>query len=175
MGRELRRKQAKKEGKSLEKEEMVEEYQIKKLIINILVIVAIVIVIYLLSATLITKELDLFGRVNKEQNTSEINKDDILASEIFNQPEEEYYVYFYDFNESESVITDIVNNRLSYVKLYKVNTSSAMNNNYVSSTTSNKKAKTINDLKVISPTLIKISKGVITEYYEQNEIINKLS
>ena len=176
MGRELRRKQAKKEGKSLEKEELIEEKQIKKLVINIIIIILVIVIIYLLSSLFITKELDWFNKKAEttEKTTEETDTDEILASEIFKQTEEDYYVYFYDFDEKESVITDIVNNKLAYEKIYKVNTSSAMNTNYVS-TTSNKKAKTLKDLKVIAPTLIKISGDTITEYYEKNEITNKLS
>ena len=48
MGRELRRKQAKKEGKSLEREEIIETNQIKKFIIITLAVVAIVGIIYLI-------------------------------------------------------------------------------------------------------------------------------
>ena len=54
MGRELRRKQAKKEGKSLEKEEIIETNQIKKFIIITLAVVAIVGIIYLISGLFIT-------------------------------------------------------------------------------------------------------------------------
>lgn len=176
MGRELRRKQAKKEGKSLEQEEIIEEKQIKKLIINVLIIIGVIAIIYLLSSLFITKELNWFikGETESESTTEDNTTDEILASEIFKQSEEEYYVYFYDFNEKESVITDTVNSKLSYEKVYKVNTSSAMNANYVSDT-GNKKAKVLNDVKVISPTLIKISGDTIAEYYEKDEITNKLS
>ena len=59
-------------------------------------------------------------------------------------------------------------------KTYKVNTKSAMNANYVSDS-SNKEAKTIDELKVVNHTLIKVTDGIITEYYEGEEITNKLS
>lgn len=178
MGRELRRKQAKKDGKSLEREELVETNQIKKLIINILVIVIVFAIIYLISALFITKELDWFSK-DKGNDTSEnsTNVDGaILASAIFNQSEEEYYVYFYDFDEKEenSTITSLVNNSLSSSKIYKVNTSSAMNTKYVGDV-SNKNAKNLADLKVVPQTLIKISGDTITEYYEKDEITQKLS
>ena len=45
-----------------------------------------------------------------------------------------------------------------------------MNANYVGDV-GNKKAKKLADLKVVSPTLIRISNGAIVEYYEGNEII----
>ena len=176
MGRELRRKQAKKDGKSLEREEAVQTNQIRKLFINIFVIVGVFAIIYLLSALFITKELDWFNR-NKEENTEDgTNSGAILASAIFNQKEEEYYVYFYDFDEKQedSAITSLVDSKLSDSKVYKVNTKSALNANYVGEE-GNKNAKTLEDLKVIAPTLIKISADKITEYYEKDEITKKLS
>ena len=108
MGRELRRKQAKKEGKSLQPEIKEEEKLIKKLIIITAILVFIICAIYVLSALFITKELDWFDK--KEEETKEtLAKNTILASEIFKQKEEEYYVYFYDFNEKENQVTSAVN------------------------------------------------------------------
>ena len=170
MGRELRRKQAKKEGKSLKRENQIEEHQIKKFISITLLLVFIVCVIYLISALFVTKELDWF---KKEDTNPQVVTNTILATEIFKQQEEEYYVYFYDFNEKENQVTSAVNAKLSGKKIYKVDTSSALNNKYVSDE-SNKSAKKLNELKVKSPTVIKISGETISAYYEGNEIINKL-
>ena len=176
MGRELRRKQAKKDGKSLEREEIVETNQIKKLFVNVFVIVGIFAIIYLISALFITKELDWFSKEDNEQEESGNNNNAILASAIFKQSENEYYVYFYNFDEKqeESAITSLVENSLVSSKVYKVNTKSAMNAKYVSEV-SNKNAKTLDDLKVVTPTLIKISGDSITEYYEKDEISKKFS
>lgn len=172
MGRELRRKQAKKEGKSLVKEETIEKNPIRKFIIITCVLLLIMSIIYLVTSLFITKELDWFSK--KEEETKEKNaSDSILASAIFKQKEEEYYVYFYDFNEEKATVTEYVNNRLSNEKVYKVDTTSAMNKKYVS-TESNKNAKTLEELKVKAPTVIKIVGNEIKEYYEENEIINNL-
>ena len=97
----------------------------------------------------------------------------ILASEVFKQAEEEYYVYFYDYNEEDSKISSSVNNKLSSSKVYKVDTSSALNNKYVSEE-SNKSAKKLNELKVKAPTIVKITGEEITAYYEGDEILNNL-
>ena len=171
MGRELRRKQAKKEGKSLKQETLVEENQIKKLIIITLILIFIICVIYLISALFITKELDWFSK--KDNETTNLVTNTILASETFKQKEEEYYVYFYDYNDEDSQISSVVSSKLSENKVYKVDTSSALNNRYVSDD-SNKDAKTIEDLKVKAPTVVKIIGESISEYYEGNEIINDL-
>ncbi len=175
MGRELRRKQAKKEGKSLEKEELIEKNPGRKFIIITCILLLIMCIIYLVTSLFITKELDWFSKKDKEEETKEEStvSDSILASAIFNQKEDEYYVYFYDFNEDKTTVTDFVNQRLSGQKIYKVNTTSALNKKYVSDT-SNKNAKKLEDLKVKAPTVIKVKASEIVEYYEANEIVNNL-
>lgn len=184
MGRELRRKQAKKEGKSLQKEEVEDKNLIRKLLIITFILVFIGSAIYLLSALFITKELDWINsdkstkQSEAEENSNNVSNS-ILASAIFKQSEEDYYVYFYDFDNVDSDndlenITSTVENALSNHKVYKVDTGSALNSKYVSDS-SNKNAKTLSELKVVSPTLIKITGDTITEYYEKNEIISKLS
>ena len=172
MGRELRRKQAKKEGKSLQPEIKEEEKLIKKLIIITAILVFIICTIYVLSALFITKELDWLDKKD-EDVTDNLIENTILASEIFKQKEEEYYVYFYDYTEKNNQITSTVESKLSTKKVYKVDTSSALNNKYVSDQ-SNKSAKKIEELKVKAPTVIKINGDQISEYYEDNEIINDL-
>ena len=172
MGRELRRKQAKKEGKSLQQETLQPKNEIKSLIIITIVLLIVIGLIYLLSALFVTKELDWFNNGNDEEITETV-KNTILATEIFKQKEEEYYVYFYDYTDEEERITTTVNEKLSSSTVYKVNTNSALNANYVSET-SNKKAQKLADLKVKAPTVIKISNEKITMYYEGNEILAKL-
>lgn len=172
MGRELRRKQAKKEGKSLHKETVVEKNQIVILIRIIILLVFIFAIIYLLSSLFITKELDWF---NKEDSQTEnrIPANSILASAIFKQPEEEYYVYFYDFNDEDSNIATAISSKLSGTKVYRVDTSSALNKKYVSED-SNREAKNLDELRVTIPTVIKINHEEIIAYYEKTEIINNL-
>ena len=175
MGRELRRKKAKREGKSLEKEQIKEKNQIKNLVKITCILVFIVALIYIISVNFITKEANWFNTKkdnNTNENTSSV-KNSILASSIFKQSEEEYYVYFYDFNEEDTAISNIINSKLSDSKVYKVDTSSALNANYVSEE-SNKSAKTLEDLKVSAPTLIKISGDEIVKYYEKDEIKDNL-
>ncbi len=174
MGRELRRKQAKKEGKSLEKEKIVEKNQIRKFIIITCSLLITISIIYLVTALFITKELDWFDKKEETTTTENDNvSNSILASAVFKQSESEYYVYFYDFNEENSQITDTINSKLSNNKVYKVDTSSAMNSKYVGEK-SNKDAKSLDELKVVAPTLIKISNETIIEYHEGKEIIDNL-
>lgn len=172
MGRELRRKQAKKEGKSLKREEVTEKNQIVSLIKIIVLLIFITGAIYLISALFITKELDWFDKTEDTQNETN-NSKTILASSIFKQSETTYYVYFYDFNDEDQKIKNVVDNKLATATVYRVDTSSALNKKYVSDT-SNKQATTLEELKVVDSTIIKINNDIIEEYYEQDEIINNL-
>lgn len=170
MGRELRRKQAKREGKSLKNEEIKEEYNVKKIVITCVIVLVSIGLVYLISALFITKELDWFSKEEVKENTSSV-ENSILASAIFKQKEDEYYVYFYDFNEDNNMYKNIVSSKLSNKKVYNVDTSSGLNSNYVSDV-SNKKATGLDDLKVVNDTVIKIVGDTIVEYYEKDEINN---
>lgn len=170
MGRELRRKQAKREGKSLKNEEIKVEYNVKKTVITCVIVLVSIGLVYLISALFITKELDWFSKEEVKENTSSV-ENSILASAIFKQKEDEYYVYFYDFNEDNNMYKNIVSSKLSSKKVYNVDTSSGLNSNYVSDV-SNKKATGLDDLKVINDTVIKIVGDTIVEYYEKDEINN---
>ena len=169
MGRELRRKQAKKEGKSLEKKVEEENTSIMKYLKVTMVVIIFGCLIYLLCALFVTKELDWF---NKKEETTPVTSNTILASQLFKQKEESYYVYFYNFDEEDTEITNTVTSSLSSEKVYKVNTKDALNSNYISEN-SNKKAKTLEELKVKDHTLIKIENDTIKEYYEEKDITKK--
>ena len=170
MGRELRRKQAKREGKMLKNEEIKEEYNVKKIVITCVIVLVSIGLVYLISALFITKELDWFSKKEVKENASSV-ENSILASAIFKQKEDEYYVYFYDFNEDNNMYKNIVSSKLSSKKVYNVDTSSGLNSNYVSDV-SNKKATGLDDLKVFNDTVIKIVGDTIVEYYERDEINN---
>ena len=170
MGRELRRKQAKREGKSLKNEEIKEEYNVKKIVITCVIVLVSIGLVYLISALFITKELDWFSKEEVKENTNSV-ENSILASAIFKQKEDEYYVYFYDFNEDNNMYKNIVSSKLSSKKVYNVDTSSGLNSNYVSDV-SNKKATGLDDLKVVNDTVIKVVGDTIVEYYEKEEINN---
>ena len=175
MGRELRRKQAKKEGKSLKNENITEDYSLTKFVKVSVIVILSAVFLYLVSAIFITKEINLFGKNNTTNTTNQTVSNAILAKSIFNQSEESYYVYFYDFNESNNNINTIVSSKLSESKVYRVDTSSSFNSKYVSDT-SNKSATTLDDLKVVKDTLIKIEGDAITMYLEgEEEISNNLN
>ena len=175
MGRELRRKQSKIEGKSLKREiNNNDDNEVQNFVKISIILIILCVVIYLLIGIFITKEIKWFS----DSSDSSINtvSNNIIASAIFKQKEEEYYVYFYNFEETNSNIESTISNKLSDYKVYRVDTSSSLNQNYVSKDSSNPNAKNLEELKVKAPTLIKIINDQIASYYEtENGIINGLN
>ena len=176
MGRELRRKQSKIEGKSLKREiNNNDDNEVQNFVKISIILIILCVVIYLLIGIFITKEIKWFGN-NSENDVVDTVSNNIIASAIFKQKEEDYYVYFYNFEETNSNIESTISNKLSDYKVYRVDTSSSLNQNYVSEDSSNPNAKNLEELKVKAPTLIKIINDQIASYYEtENGIINGLN
>ena len=174
MGRELRRKE---EHKNKNKKREVVEEKISA-IYGLKIVGAVLILLvslYFVIAVFITKEIDIITskeEVSESANQDSSNNDRILAASIFKQKEEEYYVYFYDFDDVDVSASNAVSNIKD--KVYRVDTSSSLNSKYVSDDT-NRDASNIEELKVKAPTLIKISNDDIVSYYEgADEIVKGL-
>lgn len=178
MGRMQRRKQDKNyKYKVKENEKLFTIGTFIKVVIGCTIFV---LVFYFILALFVTKEVKVFSGDNKTEESSSNDSNDsvsnkILASNIFDQREESYYVYFYDFNSEDEKLASVVANVSDTV--YRVNTNDGFNRNYVSdSDKGNSGAKQLGDLKVINPTLIKVSNDTITEYYEGvSDILNHLN
>ena len=181
MGREQRRReQFKNKNKKIREEELDTSIKWTTIVKLVCFIVILLFVIYYVLAVFVTKELDISNKNNEKSTIEETNNassisDKILASNIFEQKEDEYYVYFYDFNDEEEVVSSVISS-ISDTKIYKVDTSSSLNANYVTEDKGNKKADDIDELKVKNPTVIKVESDKIVEYYEgSNDIYKGLS
>ena len=87
-----------------------------------------------------------------------IQYEEILAGELFNMYDDEYYVVFFDFKDSSAAIYASILEKYeadSDIKVYKVDLSKGFNEPYISEE-SNPNVKKIGDLKINGPTLIKI-------------------
>lgn len=175
MGRELKRKQAKKNNKTINKEEESLNLKLSTIITLVVSVLVILVVLYYVIAIFITKEIKVSWINNNENTTTKQVENRILAKNTFNQEEDTYYVYFYDFNDSDENIEGAIGGLFDYT-IYRVDTSSALNKNYITDTDSNRKATSIEDLKVKSPTFIKVSADKIVSYYEgSSEILDFLN
>lgn len=175
MNREQKRKENKKSKKIETSSNISSNNEIYRLLKICIVVIIIFAILYLVVGLFITKEIELFKDKDNESTDTTISNA-ILANSIFDQKEEEYYVYFYDFNnENTNIATSIVNISSNYT-VYKVDTSDILNKNFVVEENSNKSATNLDELKVIKDTIIKVSNDKIIEYYEgEQEITSKLS
>lgn len=168
MGREQTRKQLKKDKKNIKEEEVREELNTHKAVFKLMRILTIIlfllIIIYILVGVFITKEIK-FGEKKKDADTnnSTFSSTNILASEIFKMPEEEYFLYFYDYNKPNTDIESAILNRMSGFKIYRIDTSSAFNSKYVD-TIGNSNFQSLEELKVVSPTMVKIENNKNVKY-----------
>ena len=171
MGREIRRKEAKKKNNKIKKVEKIDTSIKGSTLLKLIAIcVFMIVLLYLVVAIFITKEIEVsWFNNNKTEETNEVLSNRILAKNTFNQKESTYYVYFYDYTDEVSSVSTSI--RSISDKVYKVNTKDGFNSNYVSEET-NKDASSIEELKVKALTLIKVVDGSIVEYYEGKEEIN---
>ena len=176
MGREQKRKQQKKIARKINEEE-VSLFTFSSFIKTTVALLLVIFFSYFILAFFVTKEYN-FGTNNKDKNenadSSNSVSNQIVASNIFNQSENSYYVYFYNFNDEDERVSSSISNISDVV--YRVNTASGFNSKYVTDGSGNINAKTLDDLKVKAPTLIKIDNDTISSYYEGvNGIINALN
>lgn len=172
MGRELRRREEKRKGIKHEKNTNVDESINLSSVLKIsFLVILILVVLYYVVAIFITKEMKVSWLRDEVSETDTEVTNRILAKNTFSQKEDSYYVYFYDFNKEDANILNAINSKS--LTFYKVDTSSALNSNYVTESAGNIHASGIDDLLVVSPTLIEVNGDKIVSYYEgKNEILN---
>lgn len=171
MGRELNRKQAKKEGKNIKEiqnKNKDKPLEVKTFIVIIVSMLLCFILIYILTGIFVTKEIKWFDK--KENNPENINTitNRILAQDSLRQSESTYYVYYYE-SKNEHYLSSSAVNKIKE-KVYRVDLSDDFNSNF-KSTSSSGIVSNISDLKVVSPSVIKVVDGMMTELYSGSEEI----
>ena len=171
MGRELKRKQAKREGKN------VKELQVKKqdfntmkpitFVIIVAVILVLFIVLYLLTSIFVTKDFGTNKKNNSSDNKETTITNKILAGDSLRQVEELYYVYYYDSTNEDKEVSSIVSSLND--KVYRVDLHDDFNSNFVGEPSG--AVSDISSLKVSDPTVIKVESEKITNFYNGKEEI----
>lgn len=170
MGRELKRKQAKREGKNVrevQKNSQDKPLSPKTFVTIIIVLLLFFVILYIITGLFITKEIKWFDKKESttEENTTIDNK--ILAKDSLRQSEEEYYVYYYDTTKEDSTISNIIASLTS--KVYRVDLHDDFNSNYIGENSGI--VDNIDDLKVKEVAVIKVSSSKIVSYYGSLEEI----
>ena len=148
---------------------------VEKNIFNILCIVFGVLVFlsvfYFITVSIVSDDSE-----ESEEVETTIQYEKILAGSSFNMKDNEYLVVYYDFTDEE--LTDLDSAIYSYsssdeTRIYTVDMSNAFNLKFVAEKESNKSPKSVNDLAIDGPTLIKFKDGKVTKYIEDSEEIIK--
>ena len=169
MGRELKRKQAKRDGKNVkevQKNNQDKPLSSKTFITILIVLLVFFIVLYIITGLFITKELKWFDNKKDTEEITEITNK-ILAADTLRQSEEDYYVYFYNPEEENTEVSNLLYSVSD--KIYRVNLNDDFNSNFVGEPSGI--VENINDLKVLNPTLIKVSSEKIVEFHSGKDEI----
>lgn len=164
MGRELKRKQAKRDGKNVrevQKQNIDKPLSPKTFAIILIILLVFFVILYILTGLFITKELKWFSNnSNDDKEVTEVTNK-ILAIDSLRQVEEEYYVYYYDTTAEESEVSSALSSLNE--KVYRVDLHDEFNSNFIGEPSG--VVDSINDLKVSNPTVIKVSSEKIVAFY----------
>ena len=147
-----------------------------KFVTSLAAIILVLILCYLIIGIFVTKEINFNKDKNDTKDTSEVTIDNstITMGQIFDQKDSSYYVIVYDTSSKLTNLSTFVSSYESKegsVPIYTVDSSKKFNSSYIVTENSNKNPTTYSDLKVISPTLIKIDNKKITSYIEGEDAI----
>lgn len=152
------------------------EDNVFRFVTTIACIIIILIAIYLIVGIFFTKEID-FSKKDDDKKSSEnvtIDNKTITAGQIFDQKDDSYYVLIYDFDSkltNLSTFVSVYSSKDGSIPIYKVDSGSKFNSNYISEKESNTNPTSYDDLKIKSPTLIKIENKNVTSYIEDESQI----
>lgn len=167
-------KDMKKQKKNYELNE--EENYLSRFILTIGLIIVLLIGLYLIVGIFVTKSID-FSKKEETKEEVTIDNSTILMGEIFDQKEDSYYVLIYDKKDDKSSIDKFLSlykSKTNKLTVYEVDSSLSFNSKYIVEKDSNKNPTGYDDLKVISPTLIKIENKTVTEYNEGFDSIKEI-
>jgi len=156
-----------------------EQIEVIRFVKILVILIVLVVGVYFFTRIFVTK--DLFNQ-EKDQDTAvqgEINYNITLIGNMFNKPEEEYYIMMYDTEDINAVyysgmITNYSRNEKA-LKIYFADLSNGLNKKYVTDDSTSVKVNTMNfeDFKVGELALIKVSKGKIEKSLVEEEAIAK--
>ena len=167
----MNRKQALKELKKNKKNNKVVEEEVNyfsRFVMILSFLIVALILGYLFFGIFITKSIS-FKKAEEEKQEATIDNDTILAGQIFDQKDDSYYVLIYDKNDSKILLKEwktLYTEKENSIKVYEVDSSNSINNKFLVDKDSNKEPSGYEDLKIVSPTLIKVENKKAVEYIE---------
>lgn len=121
---------------------------------------------------------ELFKKKEKEQET--VQYAEIMAGNIFNRGEEEFYVLLYKYDGDNDKYFSGIYNTYEYkgkdIKMYKVNLSSGLNKAYLTEDAASVNVSDGTSLKVVDGTLLRVNNGKVVEsYFGRDKVEPQLS
>ena len=160
-------------NKNMDKEVMKPEDdsvdQVKKFVIILFGVALICFFAYLFTAKFLVKD-ETSTKSNGDVNIEYTN---VSVGNIFNRPYDNYYILALDESDSKSSyylnLAQTYSSDSKNKKLYNLDLSVKVNKQYVGK--GNRNAKNVSEISLKSPTLIEISNGKITNYYDTKDTI----
>ena len=173
------RKQALKEIKKQKRDFNDEEEKsfINRFIMTIGMVLIALVALYLFIGIFVTKSITFGNDKKEEKEEVSIDSSVILASQIFDQKEDEYYVLVYNPSDKVHSLEQFIalyKAKQDKITLYTVDSTKKFNSQYIVEKDSNKTPSSSEDLRIISPTLIKINSKNVTEYIEGYEEVKNV-
>lgn len=169
----------KKNKKELEKIENVGSFD-GDILSKVYVVLGIVIffcLFYLLTLYITNKNAPETDDSKNQSTEAVIDYEDIVIGRSLSMGDDDYLVLYYDKEDED--ISSTYNSLISEYKakeqhtsMYTVNMGNSFNKSYTTVGESNKSPESVSDIKINGPTLIKVSKGKVTEYIEGEEEIS---
>ncbi len=145
---------------------------IKKFIYILIGVAIVTVCLYFISSKLLVKDgVDDTDDTNVEET---ISYDTVLGGNVFNRPEDEYYVLAYDSSSLKASYYAVLISTFDKTKgnIYFMNLDLETNKQYIKEPTNTKPTKP-SELALKEPTLIKIKDGKVDKYLENLEDIEK--
>lgn len=136
--------------------------------------VVLCLVVFYLIIAIATGEIS-FGKKDGKK-VDEIQNVEILAGTTFERADSEYYVLMYDYSLSDATIYENlydINSTSGGKKIYLVDLSKKFNSSYVETEKSKINISSIENLKVVNGTLIKVVDGKGVSYHVGEAEIKK--
>ena len=151
-----------------------EQNEMMKFFKILLIVVILVIGVYLFTRIVVTKDLlnDDDEKI-KEPVLGKVDYTKTLIGNMFNKPENEYYVFIFDSEDMNSIyysgIITAYKNKSDSLKVYVADLHNELNKKYIDSEKTNTKTNNHKEFKVNSPVLLKIKDETIVNSYVSDE------